>query len=560
DNNLIENLLNDNVNIEKNNIIKNFEYITYQGKRYLYKKTELPSENGSVVGYGQDITLLDELYQEIRYHKAAQTDILESSSNAMAMFDQNKTLKFYNQAFINLWKIDEQWIEYNPKYGDFLEYLRENRRLPEQTDFLSFKKEQLSWFTDLTEPYNEFMHLPDGKAIRLIAIPHALGGLIFAYEDMTDQLKIKRSYNTLIAVQRATINNLQEALVVFAESGKMELYNPKFAQTWNLSEEFLQKYPHINEVFEKCKPLYQYDEEWQEFKDDSINKILYKNYGPLIIHRTDTKVLFTICVALPDGGVLLTYADVTAQHMVEQSLRQRNDALVDADRLKTEFLANVSYELRSPLTTILGFAEILSHKYFGELNKKQIEYVEGIYQSSQYLMSLINDTLDLSSIEAGYMSLNVSEFNLYECLSSIITLVKERISDNNQEFHFECDENIGIMHGDERRIKQLVFKLLSNAIKFTEEGGYIELNAKNAEKDNMIIISVIDNGIGIDPQEQKIVFDKFYKTEASKNYNRSGAGLGLSVVKNFVELHGGYIELTSLSGKGTEIKCYIPKE
>ncbi|MCH2038442.1 MAG: ATP-binding protein [Rickettsiales bacterium] len=535
------------------------EYLIYGGKRYLYKIVEAPLDKEQFqIGYGENITPLEKLQKEIEYHKTAQADILESSSSAMAMFGSNKRLKFHNQAFTRLWELDEKWLASNPSFGDFLETLREQRKLPEQVNFPKYKTELLSWFTDLIEPYNDFLHLPDGKALRVIAIPHALGGIIFAYEDMTDRLRIERSYNTLIAVQKATLDNLHEALVVFGQNGKMELYNPKFAKIWDLDEAFLQTYPHISEVFERCKDLYKFHGDWQEFKNTSINEILRRKSGFARIERNDDLVLDAVCAPLPDGGVLLTYIDVTAQTVVELSLRQRNEALEEADKLKTEFLANVSYELRSPLTSIVGFSEVLNKQYFGILNDKQKEYIDGIYKSSQYLMSLINDTLDLASIEAGYMSLDVEEFDIFKSLTSVLVLIRERIRENGLEFSFDCEDNIGSMYGDERRFKQLVFKLLSNAIKFTEAGGSINLEAYNDNSDN-VVISVADNGIGIPKEEQGVVFDKFYKTESSKAYNRSGAGLGLSVVKNFVELHGGHITLESEPGKGTNVLCYLPK-
>lgn len=537
------------------------QYIVSKGKRYLYRITEIPIKPGEVhIGFGEQLDEVEKLRQEIEYHKTAQADILESSSNAMAMFGSNKRLKFYNQSFCVLWGLTERWLSSNPEYGDFLEYIRDKRKLPEQADFPKYKQEQLRWFTDLIEPYNDFLHLPDGKVLRVVAIPHAMGGIIFAYEDMTDQLKIERSYNTLIAVQNATLDNLHEGLVVFGQNGKMELYNPKFASMWQLTEEFLGNYPHINEVYEACKPLYQYEGSWEEFKGQSIDHILQRQAGLSRIARTDDLVMDAVCVPLPDGGILITYIDVTAQTLVEHSLRERNDALEEADKLKTEFLANVSYELRSPLTSIVGFSEVLSKEYFGKLNIKQKEYIDGIYGSSQYLMSLINDTLDLASIEAGYMSLDVQEFDIYQSLSSILILIQERVKENKLQFNFICPEDIGVMYGDERRIKQSVFKCLSNAIKFTESGGTVTLTAEVSEHNqDYVIISVEDTGIGIPKEEQKVVFDKFYKTESSKAYNRSGAGLGLSVVKNFVELHGGYIKLESEPGKGTNIHCYLPR-
>ena len=269
-------------------------------------------------------------------------------------------------------------------------------------------------------------------------------------------------------------------------------------------------------------------------------------------------------VPLPDGATLITYLDITDSSQLEKSLRERNEALQEADRLKSEFLANVSYELRSPLTSIAGFSEMLGQEYFGPLSEKQREYVDGIQQSSHRLTQLINDILDLASIEAGYMRLEVSHFDIAAMMKLVASFIQERVKENHLKLKLECPAKIGKMLGDETRIKQILFNLLSNAIKYSGAGDTVNFGAKTTEHDE-IIIWVQDHGTGIPEEEQQAIFSSFYKgkvtgTDKNKSAKRSGTGLGLSIVKSFIELHGGHVELFSEPGKGARFECTFMRE
>lgn len=535
------------------------EHIIVRGQRRLYDISEIPiQETRHVAGYAYDITEKEELQDDLERHLAAQACLLESSASAMALFGFDTRLKFYNNAYVKLWGLDETWLAGQPTYGEILEALREKRKLPEQANFPAFKKQHLLLFTDLIEPHNEFFYLPDGTALRVIAIPHALGGLLFAYEDMTDKLAMERSYNTLIAVQRATLDNLHEGVAVFGQNGRLKLSNPMYARLWGLESKMLESEPHISHILEHTKHLYRYGINWQAFKEQIITQATQRQPIHERFERTDGKLLEWIGVPLPDGAILMTYLDVTDSTVVERSLRERNEALLAADRLKTEFLANVSYELRSPLTTIIGFAEILRTYFKGHLEEKEQGYLQAIYHSSQHLMALINDILDLASIEAGYMKLNLSRFNVSKMLNAIAPLIRQRIKESQLMFRIRCNQETGEMIGDELRIKQVIFKLISNAIKFSKPNSTIILGA-DARPNNEIAIWVEDRGTGISEEERQKVFDKFYKSPGART-NDSGTGLGLAVVKHFVQLHGGRIELESEVDIGTKFTCYFQRK
>lgn len=539
-------------------------HIVVAGTRKLYEITESPvPEENMIAGFAIDCSEADRLKEDVARYISAQDDFLESSASAMAIYGSDKRLKSFNNAFVNLWKFDEIWLDSQPTYGEILELLHEKRRLPEQANFKLFKEQQVKLFTALFEPREEFFYLPDGKALRVIAIPHALGGILFAYEDVTDRLALERSYNTLIAVQRETLDNLHEGVAVFGEDCRLKLSNPNYLMMWNLEKEFADSEPHISEIVEKCKYLFS-DDEWENFRSRNIEQLQTRDFVSRQIERADGKVIEWRKVPLPDGATLITYLDITDSTLVERSLRERNDALSEADKLKTEFLANVSYELRSPLTSISGFSEMLKQEYFGTLSEKQREYVEGIHRSSQHLMHLINNILDLASIEAGYMRLDVSRFDICSMMRNVLSLIQERSREHKIMIDFECSQEIGKMLGDETRIKQVLFNLLSNAIKYSHAGGTIHFGAKEVENGELMLW-VADEGKGIPQEEQEAVFNKFYKGRSNDGKRRksggsSGTGLGLSIVKNFMELHGGRVVLISNPDKGARFECYMQRE
>lgn len=545
---------------DSGHVQKEREHLIVGGKRRLFEIEEIPVDGGaSFAGYAKDISAIEKAEKELELHISAQAELLESSSSAMAIYGPDRRLKFYNNAFCKLWKLEEKWLNQNPTYGEVLEVLRENRRLPEQADFREFRKQQMQFFTDLINPYNDFFYLPDGTALRVIVIPHALGGLLFSYEDMTDRLAIERSYNTLIAVQRATLDNLKEGVGVFGEDGRIKLFNPQYTRIWGYDPEKLKREPHIVELLDESRKQFKYGRNWEKFRDELVADTAIRESRTQQLELKDGRVLERTTVPLPDGGTLVSYVDITDSMLVERSLRERNEALEEADRVKTEFLANVSYELRTPLTSVLGLSEALQQRIAGDLNSKQYYYVENIYKSANQLMSLINDILDLSSMGAGQLTLDVHEFDIYSLLMQMQEFMAESYKDMpHAPIKLECEQDIGAMLGDEKRIRQVVLNLVSNALKFTPRKGKITLGAKQVSRGE-IMIWVEDSGVGIQPEDKEKVFDRFYKTPWAWENNKSGAGLGLSVARSIVELHDGRIRLESTPDKGTKVVCYFKR-
>jgi signal transduction histidine kinase len=268
------------------------------------------------------------------------------------------------------------------------------------------------------------------------------------------------------------------------------------------------------------------------------------------MRRSDGTVLTYLTHPLPDGNTLIAFADVSATRRVESALRERAEAFAAADRLKTEFVQNVSYQLRSPLTTILGYAEFLESQRNDKLSERQMDYVKSILAASGHLEKLIEDILDLAMIEAGRIDLDLSEFDLGNIIEDSVEMVVSKAEDTQVTVRAELGEDLGVVRADERRIRQVLFNLFSNALRFTDTGGEVVVAADRVG--DMARIIVRDTGRGVDPDAQVASFDSFTSSD------QRGAGLGLALVKHFVELHGGRVAMKSEVGEGTEVVCWLP--
>ena len=357
-------------------------------------------------------------------------------------------------------------------------------------------------------------------------------------------------------MQRETLDNLFEAIAVFGSDGRLKLHNPAYRRIWGLSEADLYGEPHVSDIVEKIRHFYNDAGDWPAVRDGMIARITAEAAWSGSTERSDGSTLQLATMPLPDGNVLFTCLDVSDTARVERALRERNEALETAARLKSEFIANVSYELRTPLNAIIGFAEILNNQYFGTLTPRQSEYSRGILESSQRLMQLINDILDLATIEAGYLALETGSVEICDMLEAVAVLSRERARMQDVTLSIRCPRDIGALKADERRLKQALFNLVSNAIKFTPPGGLIRLEARIDEDTGDVILAVIDTGIGIAASDQQRVFEKFER--AGPRGHDAGAGLGLSLVKSLIELHDGAVTIHSGVGEGTTVLCRLP--
>jgi signal transduction histidine kinase len=481
--------------------------------------------------------------------------VLESLSQAIAIYGADTKLIYFNSAFARLWGLDSAWLAAEPRFAEVLDTLRNQRRLPELADFRAWREQQQRQFQTLTGSLESLMHLPDGRTIRAQVARHPQGGLMFAYEDQSDRLDLERSLKGLGAVQRATLDNLYEGIAVFGADGRLKLSNPAFARLWSLEEEELAAPLHLSAFAARLRSCYADVADWQAEQGRIVARLMAREAHRERLGRDDGRILDYSAVPLPDGAVLLTYLDVTDAARVEQALRDRAQALTEANRLKSEFIANVSYEIRTPLTTIVGFADLLTGGHFGTLNKRQQEYGEGILESARTLLNVVGDILDLAAIEAGMMTLELDAVDVHALLAGVIPLVRERARRKSLEIEFDCASDIGWIVADEKRLRQVLFNLLGNSVEFTRAHGKVAISARRG--DGWLDIAVSDTGVGIPFADQERLFNAFERGPALEGQSE-GVGLGLALVKRFVELHGGTVELKSSPNRGTTVSFRLP--
>ncbi len=484
---------------------------------------------------------------------SAHTGILDRIAGGIAVFSADQRLTYCNTAFADLWGLDADWLASGPLEGEILDKLREEHRLQEQANYREWKQERLDIYTD-GKPREDWWHLPDGRAIHVVAERGAEGITTYLYENMTETLALKSQYNALMHVQKETLDHLGEGVAVFGSDGRLKLFNPSFAAIWNLDARALEEKPHIDEVATRCRALFDDDLAWSEVKaavtgiDDQRERI----EGSL--ERLDGMFLSYAGLPLPDGATLLTYVDISDTKRMENALIERNEALVAADRLKSAFISHISYELRTPLTNIIGFSEILQNSQIGPLNEKQQEYLADISSSSHTLHAIIADILDMATIDAGELELKVAPVTAKEIVDAAIHGVRERLTRANLKLDTQIDASVDRFMADSKRLTQVLYNLLSNAIGFSEPGGRIGISCRRVG--DAVEFVVADEGCGIPEDYQKTVFDRF-ESKPQGSHHR-GAGLGLAIVKSLVKLHGGGVELTSAPNQGTTVRVRIP--
>lgn len=532
------------------------DHIVAAGKRLYAEVTESHIKGLSKnLGYMRDLSEIEQAQEALENLSNANIEILEQLSMPVAVFGPDYGLRFYNSAYRVLWQLPENWLDQKPLVGTVMDKLREQRKLPEQANFRDYVEKWRSYFTNLLEPHEEMMYLPDGRVLRTVVVPHPQGGIMVTHEDVTSRVELESSYNTLIAVQNETINNLAEGVSVFGSDGRLKLYNKAYKQIWDMEDKELAPNPHITDLVDYVEHYFR-AEEWAEVRAKLIASCLERQAKTGRFARADGTILDYSLVPLPDGALLVSYLDVTASVTVEKALIEKNAALEEADQLKAGFLANVSYQLRTPLNAMIGFADILDKEYFGGLNEKQKEYVEGMMEAGGNLVQLIDDILDLSTIEAGYFTLDLEEFSIHEWIDSIKDLVQEWSGKNRLTIEFSVPKKIGLIKGDQRRLRQVLYNLVQNAINFTPEKGTVSIKVR--EKDAGVEIAVRDSGQGIDPEKLDTVFKPFMRAQTANR--KKGVGIGLSLAKSIVELHGGDIEVESNLGEGTLFTLWVPRD
>lgn len=510
--------------------------------------------NGATAGMARDISELEALKEEYERTLRSQSETLNQLTTAVAIFDSGQKLRSFNNAFQKLWDLDIPFLESAPEHGHVLDRLRTNGKLPEQPEWRRWREQVLSVYR-APEGGEDWWHLPDGKTLRVLANPQPKGGAIIVFENMTEKFDLETRYNTLIRVQGETLDNLAEGVAVFGSDGKIRLSNPAFAGLWNLPSEMVKEGVHIAAIRAACKDKVP-DAIWGGFVATATGFDDARESRQGQFELNSGAVLAYAQVPLPKGQTMLTFIDVTDTANVERALKDKNEALQRADLLKNDFIQHVSYELRSPLTNIIGFTELLQQPSTGPLTERQGDYLDHIATSSTLLLTTVNDILDLATVDAGIMDLEVAEVDVAALFASVKQSFAGRFAEAGVELKTAVASGISDFRADAQRLRQVIGNLLSNAVNHAPEGSAVILSAQ--VEGSEVVISVQDEGPGIPREVLASVFDRF--VAHGKGGRRGGAGLGLSIVKGLVELHKGSVSIHSTADTGTRVDCRFPAD
>lgn len=512
------------------------------------------SLSDGTAGFAIDMSALEEAEKELDRHIKAHTSTLNKLDTAIAIFGPDQRLRFHNAAYASLWPLDSNWLDGHPTDGEILDRLRSQRCIPEQANYREWRTRQLAAYTTL-ETRESWWYLPDGRSLHVVCEQHPFGGVTYLYENATKEIQLESRYNELIGVQRETLDNLEEGIALLGSDGRMKLFNPAFARFWNFDPGFLESEPHIEDLAAHGRRVVADTAAWDEVRFGVTRLDVERKPVSGKINATDRILQFT-AVPLPDGNTLLTFADISDSSRMERALRDRADALEAADRLKNMFLSNVSYEIRTPLTSVLGFAEGLQMGLAGPLLPKQQDYVRDIRRSSTDLKTIIDAIIDLTAVDAGAMELHLSRVDVTGMLAAAAEKLTQAIETRDLTLNIEIGADATSLVADAARLEQILLNLLTNAIGFSESGGTIRMGAKRSG--GSIQFWVSDSGRGIEPEFQKQAFERFQSRPVPGGHR--GPGLGLAIVKSFVELHDGQVSLLSKVNQGTTVLCSFPVE
>ena len=432
-------------------------WITVDGRRRAFQITAKPLPGGLAAVSALDVTEAEETKDQLRRHIEAQGETFDQIGEAVAIFSPQRTLMFHNAAFATMWGLEPAWLADKPTHGEILDRLRQRRRLPETVDYAAWKASELKRYEELGAGHDEIWPLPDGRTLRIVRQLHPTGGLLLLFSDITDELKLKAQYNGLIQVQQATLDKLSDAVAVFGSDGRLRLHNDAFCLLWNVTGPQLKAAGDFDGVVEHCVRRVHDLGLWKDLKA-RVTDTDPQARAPLTgeVRTSDRRIFSYQSRPLPDGATLLAFADITDTRELEGALVDRSAALEETERLKRDFVGNVSYELRTPLTTIIGYSELLDS--MGEaLGERARAHVGAVRIAAGHLARSIDDVLDMAQVDAGEMQLNLGDAPVQHLLDVAVERWTRDAEEAGASIVVDCPEDIGVIRAARlgRRLQRL---------------------------------------------------------------------------------------------------------
>lgn len=486
------------------------EFVVMNGKRRKVEASEIPLNNQQTVGFVRDITAEQELQDSLDANIAAHNGVLEHLKTAIAVFDADTRLQFYNTSFLNLWDLDEEWLDSSPTYSHFLDALRNKRRLPENRDFAAYKARELKNFSSLVSETVEIIHLPSGIALCRTIIPHPQGGLLMTYEDVTGHLTMERSVTVLNETQETVFNHLREAVLLFGRDGRLKAANDSYKTLWNLKETASFSVP---EIIEKQMAFFETDKNRDALKEQLTGVITAHSGEVFQILRPDGKVLEFSAYSVPGGGIFVSYADVSEEEKFSAAAAEKDKMLVrfkqaaaQTDRLRETFLNRLRGEILAADST-----------------------------ESQFLL---DQTVDLALIESGSAVLELDSVDFASVLMGLIKTTAEQARKAAVSLQLDPFDATQII-ADKRRLKQALFAFLSFAVADAAPQSTVALSVKPEKRRKFLNLEIAYSPAA---ESDESVFDKRFETQFAKN---------------LIEMHGGTVEQLCRQNAVT-LKILIP--
>lgn len=517
------------------------------GERRIFDLSVI-NKNKISLGYAAEVTKEDLLTYEIKQQDKVRLEILHHLSTGIAIFNKQRKLSFYNPAFSQMWNLDANFLDMSPNPNLLLDKFSLDNRLSSPCQGKKLVEPAVSM--DLKgEMQEDIWHLPNGIVLRVIAHYNNMGELIWMFDNLTEQLELETRYNGLINAQGETLDCLSEGVVVFGPDGLLKLANPAFANIWQLSDDLVVEGIHINAISNACYEKHKVNI-WNELTQAVVGGTYIREIKKSRIELKGECFYDLVSSPLPNGQTMITFVDITDSVYVERALQEKNEALRTADKLRNDFVHHVSYELRTPLTNIIGFTEFL-YNIEDPLTAKQKDYLDCIQTSSIELLDIVNDILDLARVDAGLLSLELEEVKISDIMQQVYSRLDSKLTKKNLTINdSEVDGDL-IAYVDKNRYRQILTALLANAISHSPDNSEIKVSIYKIG--NNFILKVSDKSQGIVKEDQENLFKHF------KSYGRhSGSGIGLAIVKTLVELHGGEIKLDTTENDGVTFLCSFP--
>ena len=515
----------------------------------------------SIVTVSRDITRRKQAEWALRESEQRLTEVVDNMPATVLLRDLEGRFILINRQYAEHCKVDRDWVRGKTVYDvvprDIAEESMDHDREVLRTRGIVER--------ELVFPLDDGPHIlaawkfpvldPDGKIV-------AIGGVeldITERKRMEEELRrTNREKDAVVQELQAVLNAIEYGVLFMDSELRVRIDNRAYREIWSIPDRLIAQNPTARDLiaYNRDQGVYDVSEaEWDRYVDARIAAIKAGDVPPTEFRRADGKVIQYQCIALPDGGRMLTYFDITDIKRAEDALREAKEQAEVANRAKSQFLANMSHELRTPLNAILGYAELVLDEIYGEVPETLRSVVGRIDHNGHHLLRLINDVLDLSKIEAGQFVLHLDDYSLRDVVDNVVVSLESLAREKALALSHEIQGNLPLGHGDEQRITQVLMNLVGNAIKFTEEGGIV---VKAGAANGSFEVSVADTGIGISEADQRRIFEEFHQADDSDTRTRGGTGLGLAIAKRMLHLHGGDIRVDSLPGRGTTVSFSLP--